>query len=161
MFQRKSHKYLTVDQALEKLRHYCAYQERCHQDVRYKLVNLGIRGDDLEDIIATLVEEGYLDEERFAHSFARGKLRINGWGIRKILQSLRQKKISEYNLRKVQEELDVTEYREVLIRMLTKKTRSMREQDQYVVRQKLFKYGTSRGFESSILNDVLNELLPS
>lgn len=161
MFQRKSHKYLSVDQALEKLRHYCAYQERCHQDVRYKLVNLGIRGDDLEDIIATLVEEGYLDEERFARSFARGKLRINGWGMRKILQSLRQKKISEYNLRKVQEELDVTEYREVLVRMLTKKTQSMREQDQYVVRQKLFKYGTSRGFESSILNDVLNELLPS
>jgi len=81
--------------------------------------------------------------------------------MRKILQSLRQKKISEYNLRKVQEELDVTEYREVLVRMLTKKTQSMREQDQYVVRQKLFKYGTSRGFESSILNDVLNELLPS
>lgn len=161
MFQKKSHKYLSVDQALEKLRHYCAFQERCHQEVRYKLVNLGIRGDDLEDIIATLVEESYLDEERYARSYARGKLRMNGWGLRKIQQALKQKKISAYNLVKAEEELDIPEYREILVRILTKKIQLLPDQDPYVVRQKLYTFGAARGFESSILNDVLNELLSS
>ncbi|NND05129.1 MAG: RecX family transcriptional regulator [Saprospiraceae bacterium] len=159
MFRKKYRKYLSSDEALIKLRHYCAYQERCHQEVRYKLIDLGIRGNDLEEIIATLVEEGYLDEERFARSFARGKLRNNGWGKYKILQALRQKKISEYNLNKAQEELNVDEYQRVLTSLLKKKIKSLQEDNPYVVRQKLYKFGSARGFESSLLNEVLNEVI--
>ena len=126
--------------------------------MRYKLIDLGIRGDDLEEIIAKLVEEEYLDEERFARSFARGKLRNNGWGKHKILQALRQKKISEYNLKKALEELDVDEYRLVLTTLLKKKIKSLQADNPYVVRQKLYRFGSARGFESSLLNEVLNEV---
>ena len=69
---------------LSKIRKYCDYQERCHQEVRYQLIKLGARGDILEKIIGQLVEEGFLDEERFARAFARGKFRNNLWGRQKI-----------------------------------------------------------------------------
>jgi regulatory protein len=72
--------YVSKEDALKKLQRYCAYQDRCHQEARRKLLDLGIYGDDLEEIISELISDNFLNEERFARSFARGKFRIKGWG---------------------------------------------------------------------------------
>ena len=86
-------KYLSKEDALKKLQRYCAYQDRCHQEVRSKLLDLGIYGHDLEEVIVALIEDNFLNEERFARSFTRGKLRIKHWGRNKILQELKKKNI--------------------------------------------------------------------
>jgi len=89
-------KRLSGEQALQKLRQYCGYQERCHQEVKEKLYSLGIREADQGTLIATLIEENYLNEERFAIAFAGGKFRIKEWGKNKIRYELRQRQVSDY-----------------------------------------------------------------
>ena len=93
-------KYLTKEQALQKLKHYCAYQERCHNDVKEKLYKLGVWKKEHDEIIAALIEENYLNEERFAIAYAGGKFRINSWGRVKIKYALKQKQVSEYCIKK-------------------------------------------------------------
>ena len=119
-------KHLTYQEALSKLEHYCAYQERCHHDVRYKLVSLGIRGDELEQIISHLVQENYLDETRYAKAFSRGKLRMNAWGWQKIRLALKRKHISEYDVDQAKKEMADVGYRQVLATVLHKKNDQLR-----------------------------------
>ena len=114
-------KYHTREQALQKLQRYCAYQDRCHAEVRTKLLSLGIYGDDLEEIIVELIGENYLNEERFARSYARGKFRFKCWGRIRITQELKSRRISDYLIRKALEEIDETEYRQALYDLLDKK----------------------------------------
>ncbi len=159
MFPKKPTKYVSVDEAVRKLRHYCGYQERSHQEARYKLLHLGMRGDDVEDIMALLIQEGYLDEERYARSFARGKLRNNGWGINKIIQALKQKKISDYNLRMAREEIANEEYDAILYQLLLKKKARLTGQSTLEMRQKLFKYAYAKGFETTTINKQLTQIL--
>jgi len=108
MFQRKQQ--LTKEQALQKLSHYCAYQERCHSDVRHKLLELGFRGPELEEALAALIADDFLNEERFARSYSGGKFRVLHWGRRKIEQGLRQKQVSEYCIRKGLQEINTSDY---------------------------------------------------
>ena len=93
-------KYLTKEQALQKIKHYCAYQERCHNEVKEKLYNLGVWKKEHDEIIATLIEENYLNEERFAIAFAGGRFRIKKWGRVKIKYELKQKQVSDYCIKK-------------------------------------------------------------
>ena len=93
-------KQLTPEQALQKLRHYCGYQERCHSEVKEKLYSLGVFKNEHDAIIATLIEEDYLNEERFAIAFAGGKFRVKQWGRVKIKYELKQKQVSEYSIKK-------------------------------------------------------------
>ena len=102
----KIKKYISKDEALSLLQKYCAYQDRCHQEVRTKLLSYQIYGDDLEDIISQLIQEKYLDELRYAKSFVRGKVNIKKWGPIKIKQHLAQKQISAYCQRKAFEEIE-------------------------------------------------------
>ena len=113
-------KYISKDDALSKLQRYCAYQDRCHQEVRSKLLDLGIYGDDLEEIISDLISENFLNEERYARSYARGKFRIKRWGRMRIQQELKQRKISAYCLRKAMEEIEEEEYEQTLRTILEK-----------------------------------------
>ncbi|MBP6234345.1 MAG: RecX family transcriptional regulator, partial [Chitinophagaceae bacterium] len=93
-------KYLTKEQALQKLKHYCAYQERCHSEVKEKLYQLGVWKKEHDEIIASLIEENYLNEERFAVAYAGGHFRIKQWGRIKIKYELKQKQVSEYSIKK-------------------------------------------------------------
>lgn len=150
--------YLTKEQALAKLQHYCAYQDRCHKEVRTKLLELGVRGYDLEDIMAALVEEKFLDEERYARSFVRGKFRMKKWGRNKIKEALRDKQLSAYCLKKGWEEIDEVEYYATLLEVIEKKARSLRGNDTYARRQKLALYAIGRGFESGLVWQAIKEL---
>ena len=153
-------KQLTYQEAKAKLEHYCAYQERCHHDVRYKLVSLGIRGDELEEIISHLVQEKYLDETRYAKAFSRGKLRMNAWGWQKIRLALKRKHISEYDLKQARIELANEGYRQILTTMLNKKNDRLQGLSAFDRKRKLFQYAYGRGFEADLISDVLSQMMP-
>ena len=101
---------LTVQETQQKMEHYCAYQERCHQEVEKKLNSLGVIQIAQEEIIGHLIQNNYLNETRFAKSFARGKFRAKKWGKNRILRELKMRNISEYNIKKGLEEIPEEEY---------------------------------------------------
>ncbi len=151
-------KYVSKADALLKLQRYCAYQDRCHQEVRGKLLDLGIYGDDLEEIIVDLIQENFLNEERYARSFARGKFRIKKWGRNRIRQELKMRNISSYCLRKAMTEIEDGEYWDTLMAVLQKKDSQLKEDDSYKRKNKLALYGISRGFESKIVWEAIHEM---
>src|SRR5712672_1270237 len=101
---------ISIEKALHKLKHYCDYQRRSQAEVMQKLYSLGLFKKDVEELISRLIEEGYLNEEKFAIQFASGKSRIKGWGKQKIRHELRQKGISEFYTIKALKSLDESEY---------------------------------------------------
>src|SRR5690242_15375551 len=111
MIQRK---HLTKEQALQKLRHYCGYQERCHSEVKAKLYELGVWKKDHDEIISSLIEDNYLNEERFAIQFAGGRFRMKQWGRVKIKYELKQKQVSEYCIKKALQQIPEEDYQRTL-----------------------------------------------
>lgn len=143
------------DEALGKMRKFCAYQERCHQEARYKLVALGVRGDTLEKILGQLIEEGFLDEERFARSYARGKFRQNLWGRQKIVLELTRRQIGSYLQKKAMEEINEEDYRDALIELLRKKQVSFERFPEAEQRVRLFRFALQRGFEADLIYECI------
>ncbi|MCB0570606.1 MAG: RecX family transcriptional regulator [Phaeodactylibacter sp.] len=152
-------KWLTREEALAKMQRYCAYQDRCHQEVRSKLLELEVYGERLEEIMGQLIEEGFLNEERFARSFARGKFRIKQWGRNRIRRELKARQVSDYCIRKGLEEIDETEYLETLRALLQKKLENGGEGALAQQKQKAVRYALSRGFEAELAWPMLEELL--
>jgi regulatory protein len=146
-----------VKDALRKAAMFCAYQERTQQEVRDRLKEWGIVGDDAEEVITELIQQNYLNEERFAKSFAGGKFRVKGWGKRKIKQHLQQRGISGYNLDQAMKEIGPDDYRETLTDLLDKKRQAIRDDNPLVVKQKLLRYALSKGYESELIWQVLGE----
>jgi regulatory protein len=134
----------TVTEALNQLKKYCAYQERCQQEIRQKLAKWPLTKEEQEFVIAELISEGYLNEERFARSFARGKFKIKKWGRKKIVYSLRSKGISEYCIRLGLQEISVSEY-EALIRS------EIHKYSRKYSKQALMRLLISHGFEPELL----------
>jgi len=149
--------YINFEQALKKLQHYCAYQDRCHYEVRSKLLDLGVYGDTLEEVIADLVKDNFLNEERFARSYARGKFRMKKWGRQKITSNLKMKKISAYCIRKAMTEIDEFEYEETLKEIIMKRMGEKEDWD-YALFQKTGQYVLSRGYESSLVWPMISKL---
>ena len=154
---KKQKKYISKSEALTKLQRYCAYQDRCHQEVRSKLLDLGIYGDDLEEVISELIQENFLNEERFARSFARGKFRIKKFGRNRIKQELKMRAVSAYCIRKAMTEIEEDEYLKTLSEVIDKKFNSIREENDFTRKGKVAKYAISRGFESKLVWELLNE----
>lgn len=144
--------------ALEKLQKYCAYQDRCHQEVRYKLMDLGIYGEEQGQIIAELITENFLNEERFARSYARGKFRMKGWGKMKIIKELKRRQISAYCLKKGLEEIEDEAYEKKLLEILEKKNKTIKEINIYVRRNKLYTYAYNKGYESFLIQSFVKVL---
>lgn len=110
---------------IDRMERYCAYRDRCHQEVRTKLLSLKVYGDELEEILIHLMQEGFLNEERYAKSYVRGKFRMNQWGKVKIQQNLLRKNISSYCIRKGMEEIDPEEYQNTLIAIVEKEVNKL------------------------------------
>lgn len=150
-------KSLTKEQALQKLKYYCAYQERAHSEVKEKLFQLGVWKKDHDEIISALIEENYLNEERFAMAFAGGKWRVKRWGKVKIKFELKQKQVSEYCIRKALKQIDEEEYMQVLKELADTRYNSLKA-DQYIIRwKKTVDYLTARGFEADLVRQVLKK----
>ena len=147
------------EKALGKLQKYCAYQDRCHQEVRTKLIAIKIYGDDLEDIIATLIEDNFLNEERFARSYARGKFRMKQWGRVRIQQELKKRHISTYCIKKAMQEIEEEAYIDTLVSVLKKKQRNIKAPTTFILKGKLAKYAIGKGFESSLVWEMVNMLI--
>ena len=151
-------KFLSQDEALLKMQHYCAYQERCQDEVRSKLIELGVYGDALESVIADLITDNFLNEERFAKVYAGGKFRIKHWGRIKIVQELKSKKISEYSIKKaLASEINEDDYRATLLEVLNKKAKLLSESNSFKKKHKLAAYLIGRGFEAEFVWDCLNK----
>ncbi|GAB3575847.1 regulatory protein RecX [Spirosoma luteolum] len=144
--------------ALRKAAMFCAYQERTQQEVRDRLNEWGVWGDDAEEIIAELIQQNYLNEERFAKSFAGGKFRVKGWGRRKIKQHLQQRGITGYNLDQAMKEIEPDDYHTTLTDLLTRKRQSLRDDNPLVVKQKLFRFALSKGYESDLIWQVIEQV---
>jgi regulatory protein len=144
--------------ALQKLRHYCAYQERSHAEVVQKLWDLGVRRAEHDEILSTLIEEDYLNEERFAKAFAGGKFRMKEWGKKKIYYALKEKKVSEYNIKTAMKEIDEEAYLETLNKLAEKKYASLKSEQYLVRKKKTIDYLLQKGFEPELINSAVGKL---
>lgn len=152
-------KVYTVKQALPKMAAYCAYQERCYMEVEKKLYEYGLDEDEIYEVIQWLRNEKFLDEERYARSYVRGKFNRNKWGRYKIKQGLKQKKIEGRLADLAMEEIDGDVYYDVLKDILRKKREGVSSLDLRTQRSKCFIYASNKGFESDLIQDAFNEIL--
>jgi regulatory protein len=151
---------LTPQQALPKLKQFCAYQERCHIEVKEKLYNYGVYQMDAEEIISKLVEDNYLNEERFAIHFAGGKFRIKQWGRVKIKYELKQKQVSEYCIKKALAAIDENEYLKTLDKLAGIKLLTLKhEKNIFITRKKMQDHLRMKGYEGELITDVIKQLL--
>lgn len=156
MIQQKRY---TPGQALPKAKHYCAYQERCHSEVKEKLYGFGLNKKEVEEIIATLIEEGYLDEERFAIQFAGGKFRMKHWGKVKIKYELKQRQVSEYSIKKALSAIDKTAYQQTFYKLFEDKLSTLKnERNIFTKKKKMLDYLVQKGFETELIRQLLNDL---
>jgi regulatory protein len=157
--KRKTPKELTTKEALVKMASYCAYQERCHSEVHQKLMDLGVRGLEVQEIIDWLEDEKFLNELRFAKAFAGGKFRLKSWGKIKISQALMQKKVKDEYIHIGLEEIDSEDYFQTLHKLLSAKNRQLNEElEPFKRKQKLFNYAVSKGYEPDVIWAVIKEL---
>ena len=150
----KQFKNLAPAEVKNKIYHYCAYQERCHQEVRNKLYSLGLSSHDVDEMITHLITEGYLNEERFAKAFAGGKFRLKNWGRIKIIQSLESKGLTKNCIQSGLKEIEEPDYLKAMELLLSKKAEQLNEPNPFVKRDKLAKYVIQKGFEPDFLLNV-------
>ena len=150
----------TLTEATHKLEGYCAYQERCHKEVIDKLRNMGMIPEAIDHILVHLIEHNYLNEERFAKSFARGKFKIKKWGRTRIVNELKQRGISRFNIRTALKEITEEEYVSTLDSLAKKRLEGLRETNGLKRRKKLADYLLYRGWESHLVYEKVSELVP-
>lgn len=142
-------------QALRKAESTCAYQERCQQEMRDKLFEWGLHSNEVENIIAKLITDNFLNEERFAIAFAGGKFRIKKWGKVKIRIELKKRKISDYCIKKALQEINDKDYLKTIKELIAKKSKEIKGLKDYQRNYKIAQYIASRGFEQELIWDVL------
>lgn len=152
------HKTYTVEEAKRKLEHYCAYQERCHNEVAQKLKEMNMIPQASDVIIAHLIEQDFLNEERYARSFARGKHRIKGWGKVRIINELKARNISRYNIDAALKEIPLQEYLATFHTLSEKYWESITEKNLNKKKTKFLGYMLRKGYESSLIYDKLGEM---
>lgn len=147
----------TVDEALTKLENYCVYRERCHKEVEQKLYELRMIPEAKEKIILHLIEHDFLNEERFAKAFSRGKFRIKKWGRQRIIRELKYKGVSKYNIDSALKEISEVDYLNAFNELAEKKYASITESNKNKKKRKLIDYLIYRGWESHLIYDKVNQ----
>ena len=146
------------EQAIQRIRHYCAYQERAQQEVRDKLYELGMTKDEVEEIMSDLIADNFLNEERFAVQFAGGHFRIKGWGKVKIKHALQQKRVSSYNIKIGLKAIDEDAYLKTLQQLATKKWNSLKGERGLSRMAKTYAFLHQRGFEPILYQPIVQKL---
>jgi regulatory protein len=151
--------HFTPQQSVPKIKQYCAYQERCHAEVRDKLYSFGLNKIEVEEIISGLITENYLNEERFAIHYAGGKFRMKQWGKNKIKQSLKFKQVSDYCIRKALKEIDSKEYEKTFQKLAEQKVKTLKsEKNIFVKKRKLQDFLIQKGYEKEKIREAVNNL---
>jgi len=154
----KNKKSYTVDEATKVLEHFCSYQERSHKEVEKKLYDLKMIPAAKEKIILHLIQYNFLNEERFSKAFARGKFSIKKWGKLKIINELKFRDISSYNIKTALKEIDDQEYKNTIQVLAEKKIKLIKEANHFKKKSKLSAYLISKGYESLLVYEIVNQL---
>lgn len=149
----------TLDEARKKLEHYCAYQHRCHKEVHQKLLDMGMIPAAIDQIMHSLLQANFLNEERFAKSYVRGKFNIKKWGKKRIVNELKQRDISKYNITIALKEIDDQDYLATLDALVKKRWAAITEKNLQKRRKKLADYLLYRGWESHLVYDKITSLI--
>lgn len=150
---------IDVSTAKVKIARYCAYQERAHTEVENKLSTFGINPSDIEEIIAWLITENYLNEERYATTVAGGKFRSKKWGRLKIQQFLKQKNVSDYSISKALSHIEANEYQDTLEILIRNKWKQTTAPNIYELRNKLARYILGKGYEPELTWEILKRVV--
>lgn len=150
--------FFTIKEALLKLEHFCAYQERCHAEVVSKLYSLKMTPDEIDSIVVQLIENNFLNETRFACSFARGKHRIKQWGKIRITNELKARQISSTNISLALKEISPEEYESTFENLAERCWNGMQEKNILKKRKKFCDYLLRRGYESNFVYDKVKEM---
>jgi|SRR6185312_8062155 len=153
----KTTKIIDAKTAHAKAEHYCAYQERSQQEARDKLYEWGLRTADVENIISELIQDNFLNEERFSKAYALGKFRQKGWGKAKIKQGLKFKRVPDVLIKKALSAIPGDEYVAMLQKVLAKKAKILTEKDPFKRNYKLKQYAIGRGYEGELIGDILRD----
>lgn len=148
----------SIKEAIHKIEHYCAYQERCHEEVVQKLRSMKMDGDEIDVILVKLIRDNFLNEERFACSFARGKHRIKQWGKIRIVNELKFKKINQRLITTALKEITIEEYLATFHTLAERNWDSIRESNALKKRKKFCDYLLRKGFESNLVYEKVKEL---
>lgn len=155
-FERKN---IGTAAAFRKIKHYCAYAERSHSEVKKKLYGFGLYKTEVEELLSQLIEENYLNEERFAVAFAGGHFRMKNWGKQKIKYELKQKGISEYCIRKALAAIPDEDYRKALEKLSAAKLLTLAgEQNIFTKKKKLQNYLVGKGFEFELIGELISKV---
>jgi len=149
---------LTLKEIEGKLQYYCSYQDRCHKEVIAKLKTFGVKSNESNQIISNLIKENYLNESRFSKSFVRGKFNIKNWGKVKIINELKFRNISPYNITLGLNEIDDQDYMKKLEDIFNKKLSSLSNLSSPLKKKKIISYLLYRGWESNLVYSKTNEI---
>lgn len=149
---------LTSEQAFQKIKQYCAYQERSHSETKDKLFLMGLFKKDVEVLLSKLIEDNYLNEERYAKQFAGGHFRTKKWGKIKIVSALQQKRVSSYNIRKALEEIEQEAYLNCLFRLTEIKWKSLAGEKFLNKLAKTTNYLLQKGYEAELIKEAIANL---
>ncbi|CAA0167333.1 regulatory protein RecX [Tenacibaculum maritimum] len=138
---------------------FCVYQDRCHKEVKKKIAEYNLIPEARASILIDLIQDGFLNEERFAKSFARGKFRIKKWGKQRITRELKLRDVSSYNIRIALKEIDENDYMATLYELITKRNNSISETNLYKRKKKIMDYMVYRGYEYELLFMAINDFL--
>ena len=156
MIKKKS---FTVDELKRKLENYCVYQDRCHKEVEQKMREYNLIPEAKELILLSLMKDNFLNEERFAKSFARGKFRIKSWGKQRIVRELKFRDISAYNIKTALKEIEENEYLETIYRITENRNNVISESNIYKRKKKLIDFLMRKGFENELIFKTVNEVV--
>ena len=148
----------SVKEAIHKIEHFCAYQERCHDEVMQKLRSMKMDSNEIDEILAHLIQENYLNESRFACSFARGKHRIKFWGKVRIVNELKFRNISTYNINLALKEITTEEYEANFNALAERNWYSIKEANDLKKRKKYCDFLLRKGYESNLVYEKVKEL---
>ena len=158
-FTLMNNEYNTKEEALQKAKQYCAYQERCHSEVKEKLYSLGMNKNEVDELLSELISDNYLNEERFAIQFAGGKFRIKQWGRIKIKYALKQKQVSEYCIKKALAAIDERDYNKTLEKLFEQKLKTLKaEKNIFSKKRKLQDHLIQKGFETGVISKLIATL---
>lgn len=152
-------KVYTLDEIKRKLEQYCIYQDRCHQEVEKKLKEFRLIDIAREEILLHLMRHDFLNEERFAKSFARGKFRIKKYGKLRITRELKLRNITAYNIASGLKEIDEEEYIATAYELTAKKNQSITETNPFKKKKKITDYMLRKGYEYNLINEAIASVL--
>ena len=151
-------KLISEEEALSRLRYLCSKSEKCVQDLRDKLKSWNYNGNP-EKIIDLLKEDNFIDEQRFCEAYVRDKIKFSGWGKIKVRYYLKSKRIPENLIDNVLKQISEVEYKDILIKELKKKSKSIKEHDKYKHKQKLLNFAAQRGYETDFIYNIVDKIV--